>query len=69
MKETNAKLTGKRCECPVCGEVFSTLSNFDRHRKGEHGVDRKCVRPYSVGLVIGTTQTGTFWKMPGREFK
>ena len=39
--------------CPTCGEVFSTTANFDKHRKGTHGVDRHCVNPESVGLVQG----------------
>ena len=64
---TNCKLTGKRCQCPGCGEYFSTVSNFDRHRKGKHGVDRHCVDPVSVGLVLGESHGSTFWRMPGRS--
>lgn len=33
MTLTKAILKGKRCQCPACGEVFSTLGNFDRHRR------------------------------------
>lgn len=67
MSRTNAKLTtGNTCKCPSCGEFFSTVSNFDRHRKGEHG-QKVCVDPESVGLLIGRRGDGTVWKMPGRE--
>lgn len=67
MAKTEAVLTGKRCKCPVCHEVFSTESNFNRHRKGEYGVNRHCINPEDVGLVIVSLSSGTVWKMPPRE--
>ncbi len=67
MSRTHCELTGKRCLCNDRGEYFSTVSNFDRHRKGKHKEGRYCVDPESVGLVIGETAKGTFWRMPGRE--
>ena len=69
MPITSATLKGKRCQCSKCGEVFSTTSNFDRHRKGSHDVGRYCISPESAGLVIRETSYGTFWQMPGRESK
>lgn len=66
MSQTECKLTGKRSYCSACGEYFSTVSNFDRHRRGPM-TDRQCVDPASVGLVIGETAGGTFWKGKGRE--
>lgn len=65
MTITKAVLRGKRSLCRACGECFSTTSNFDRHRKGVHGVDRHCVSPDSAGMVVGTVGESTFWKMPG----
>lgn len=65
MARTNAKLTiGNTCKCPTCGEFFSTVSNFDKHRVGEHG-NKKCVDPETVGLVIKQRGKGTVWKKPG----
>jgi len=29
------KLTGRRCECTACGDLFNSESAFDRHRIGE----------------------------------
>lgn len=58
------KLTGNRCRCPRCGSYFSTVSNFDRHRKGKHGVDRHCVEPATVGLVATDMGGELLWKMP-----
>jgi hypothetical protein len=37
------KLTGSRCKCSGCGEVFSRERAFDRHRVGRYGVDRRCL--------------------------
>jgi len=62
-----AKLTGKRCGCPTCGEVFSTESNFERHRVGDYRSGRVCVAPETVGLNLVETATGSVWKMPPRE--
>ena len=65
MKTFSTLNTGKRCYCNSCGEYFSTTSNFDRHRKGDHGIDRHCVSPDSIGLEICQSGANTFWSMPG----
>jgi hypothetical protein len=62
---TAAKLTHKRCMCRTCKEIFSTLSNFDRHRIGAHG-EKVCVDPRSAGLQLKQGSGGTWWGMPGR---
>ena len=28
------RLSGSRCQCPECGEPFSSVATFDRHRVG-----------------------------------
>lgn len=61
---TNAKPTNKRCICPTCNEVFSTLSNFDRHRVGDWD-SKQCVYPEFVGLEIKQGAGGTWWGMLG----
>ena len=45
------KLNGERCKCSACGQYFSTTANFDKHRVGRHGVDRRCAYPGDVGLI------------------
>ena len=62
-----AQLTGKRCGCSVCGQVFSTEANFERHRVGNYQEGRTCADPASVGLNRVHTATGYVWKMPPRE--
>lgn len=45
------RLTGNRCECPTCGELFSRTRAFDRHRigayakPGEWKDSRRCLTP------------------------
>lgn len=54
----------RRCECPACGELFTTPANFDKHRKGKPGA-RYCVPPAAVGLVTKTVSGGwTVWAEP-----
>ena len=38
------KLSGDRNQCPSCGEYFNSTYAFDKHRAGQHGVDRKCLK-------------------------
>lgn len=47
------KLTGNRCLCRGCNQYFSTVANFDRHRR-----NGECRPPDTVGLV----QVGGIWK-------
>ncbi len=65
--QTSAVLTGRRCQCPTCKEVFSTVANFDRHRKGRYGKDRHCVNPADVGMVIRHIANGSIWTMPPKQ--
>ena len=63
---TKARLVGKRCMCPTCGEYFSTLAMFDKHRKGEQAVGRYCIDPEMAGLSIRKRGTNTYWTIPMR---
>jgi hypothetical protein len=48
---TGPTLSGNRCECPTCGEPFSSVREFDRHRigtfaeVGEWAHKRRCMTP------------------------
>lgn len=61
------KLTGNKCQCVVCGEVFSTVSNFDKHRKGDHDKARYCVDPEGVGLELRSSKNGDYWVEPNNN--
>lgn len=58
--EPTGHLTGNRCVCPSCGQLFSNPRNFDRHLRGAGRP--VCVDPASVGLVL---TDGGVWQMPG----
>jgi hypothetical protein len=40
---TRPKLTGNRCQCSACGEYFTSVRSFDRHRVGQFGIGRRCL--------------------------
>jgi len=63
--KTTAPPTHRRCVCATCGEVFSTIANFGRHRVGNYSDGRKCADPESVGLEIKSGPSGSWWGMPG----
>ncbi|MEJ7746150.1 MAG: hypothetical protein WKF61_05235 [Luteimonas sp.] len=48
---TGPRLTGNRCQCPACGEPFSSVREFDRHRIGAFAAlgdwmhQRRCLTP------------------------
>ncbi len=50
----------KTSGCRRCGEVFTSLGGFDRHRSQRRGV---CVPPASVGLV---QHANGRWSFPDR---
>jgi hypothetical protein len=62
-----SKLTGSKCQCVVCNEVFSTEKNFDKHRKGDHEGGRYCVDPKSVNLELRSSQNGPYWVEPNKN--
>lgn len=55
------KLTGKRCLCSGCGHYFSTESNFNRHRIGKFGVDRRCATVAEM-VRLGLVMPDGIWK-------
>ncbi len=48
-----------RCRCAECGEYFSGVWAFDRHRAG-----RGCKNPADIGLIMGK---GHYWGRPPSE--
>lgn len=59
MSKTQATVTHSRCKCSGCGEFFSGLTAFDKHRRG--GV---CADPEYIGLEIKSGPGGTWWGYP-----
>jgi hypothetical protein len=55
------KLTGCRCQCCACGEYFGNVVVFDRHRVGQHGVDRRCLSPTEMSTLGWVQNDRGFW--------
>ena len=57
-----------RCQCPTCGEVFTTVANFDRHllpgRTADDFDGSRCQPPAAVGLI---QNSGGWWHQPGPD--
>jgi hypothetical protein len=56
--------TGERtAHCGGCHATFTTVGNFDKHRRGGLG----CREPAGCGLVGRETRTGVRWHAPGAD--
>ena len=65
--KTNATPGHSRCKCGSCGEVFSGLSAFDKHRIGDHQEGKQCTDPATVDLEIREAPSGTDWGEQSRN--
>lgn len=48
-------LTGNRNQCQSCKQYFNSNKAFDKHRRGEFGVNRRCLTPDEMkakGMLI-----------------
>ena len=52
----------ERSHCGGCHELFSSLTAFDRHRRGG-----RCLPPESVGLTAREKPYGVLWGTPAPE--
>lgn len=58
------KLTGSRCRCAGCGEVFNSVSVFARHRVGgwaDQGAHRRCLTVLAMVRKGWTQNAAGFW--------
>ena len=64
-------LRGDRNQCQGCKEYFNSTFAFDKHRTGQHGVDRRCLTTEEMlrkGMVL---RDDGFWvgaEMPDSRF-
>lgn len=67
MKTSNAadglKLTGNRCLCSACSEIFNSVGAFDRHRAGKADA-RTCRAPRDIGMTLNAAG---YWVTAPRE--
>ncbi|MFJ4808529.1 FDXHR family putative zinc-binding protein [Streptomyces longwoodensis] len=52
----------ERSHCGGCHQTFTSLTSFERHRKG-----LRCNPPQEVGLVARQKPYGTLWGLPAPE--
>jgi hypothetical protein len=48
-------LRGDRNQCQLCKQYFNSTGAFDKHRTGQHGVNRRCKTPEEMvqsGMVM-----------------
>jgi hypothetical protein len=56
------KLNGARNQCRGCKRYFNSNGAFDKHRTGDHGVDRRCMTDEEMiakGMVL---RDDGFWR-------
>jgi len=62
---TVPRLTGNRCLCRGCGQLFNSAKPFDRHRIGGP-LGRRCLTPVEMhGRGMSLNQQG-FWRTEPR---
>lgn len=58
------RLTGSRCQCCKCGEIFNSTSTFTRHRVGNWeslGANRRCLNPDQMTARGWSRNPEGFW--------
>ena len=63
---TASSLTGNRCQCPACGDYFTSTRAFDRHRVGQFGNDRRCLTATEMDAAGFARNARGFRGEPGR---
>lgn len=56
------QLRGDRNQCAGCGQYFNSLHAFDKHRTGEHGLDRRCLSPDEMTAKGMHVASDGFWR-------
>jgi hypothetical protein len=55
------RLTGSRNQCQSCKQYFNSVTAFDKHRIGEHGVNRRCRTPEEMTALGMLVNHAGFW--------
>jgi len=61
------RLTGARNQCQGCKQYFNSNHAFEKHRTGEHGVDRRC---FTADEMLGrgmSLNSANFWITETRD--
>ena len=55
------KLSGDRNQCQGCKTYFNSTFAFDKHRRGEHGIDRLCLTKEEMAGKGMAVNAAGFW--------
>ena len=55
------RLTGDRNHCQGCKKYFNSTAAFDKHRTGQHGVDRRCLTEPEMLTKGMAKNAGGYW--------
>jgi hypothetical protein len=55
------KLSGDRNQCQGCKEYFNSSFAFNKHRHGDHGVDRRCMTVPEMSDMGMSKNAAGFW--------
>lgn len=55
------KLSGETNQCQGCKAYFRSSTGFDKHRTGEHGVNRRCMTPDEMRAVGMSVNNDGWW--------
>jgi len=54
-------LSGDRNQCQGCKTFFNSTFAFDKHRRGEHGIDRRCLTAEEMQAKGMSQNAAGFW--------
>jgi hypothetical protein len=60
------RLSGNQCRCSHCGEFFTRLRTFERHRIGsfaDRGIHRRCLSEFEMYARGWSRNKAGFWIM------
>ena len=55
------KLSGDHNQCQGCKKYFNSTFAFDKHRTGQHGVDRRCMTTEEMNDIGMLISKSGFW--------
>lgn len=49
-------------QCPTCHLFFYSVTAFDKHRTGDHGRNRRCLKPDEMQAKGMSLNDGGYWQ-------
>lgn len=55
------KVSGRRCRCSGCGQLFNSVGSFDGHRTGPYAAGRRCLTTEEMMARGWSRNQGGYW--------